>query len=133
MAVWRRPPSDTILAVLLCAHRLPLFPTGFPRCRSKDATVLSSSSFEWHGIEDPATGLHQEDSRFSRHCRGLVHALRRPVTLAQDTPANRLAAPIDPFVEKRRVVVMTDIANEPDDQMSMVRFLVYSNQFDVEA
>ena len=31
-----------------------------------------------------------------------------------------------------RVVVMTDIANEPDDQMSMVRFLVYSNQFDVE-
>ena len=27
---------------------------------------------------------------------------------------------------------MTDIANEPDDQMSMVRFLVYSNQFDVE-
>ena len=30
-------------------------------------------------------------------------------------------------------MVMTDIANEPDDQMSMVRFLVYSNQFDVEA
>jgi len=28
--------------------------------------------------------------------------------------------------------VLTDIANEPDDQMSMVRFLVYSNQFDVE-
>ena len=27
---------------------------------------------------------------------------------------------------------MTDIANEPDDQMSLVRFLLYSNQFDVE-
>ena len=27
---------------------------------------------------------------------------------------------------------MTDIANEPDDQMSMVRFLLYSNQFDIE-
>ena len=27
---------------------------------------------------------------------------------------------------------MTDIANEPDDQMSMVRFLVYANEFDVE-
>ena len=27
---------------------------------------------------------------------------------------------------------MTDIANEPDDQMSLVRFLVYANQFDVE-
>ena len=30
------------------------------------------------------------------------------------------------------MAAMTDIANEPDDQMSMVRFLVYSNQFDVE-
>ncbi len=38
----------------------------------------------------------------------------------------------DPFVARPRVVVMTDIANEPDDQMSMVRFLLYSNQFDVE-
>ena len=37
-----------------------------------------------------------------------------------------LAARIDPYVEKQRVVVMTDIANEPDDQMSMVRFLVLS-------
>ena len=27
---------------------------------------------------------------------------------------------------------MTDIANEPDDQMSLVRFLVYSNHYDVE-
>jgi hypothetical protein len=30
------------------------------------------------------------------------------------------------------VIVMTDIANEPDDQMSMVRLLVYANQFDIE-
>jgi hypothetical protein len=48
------------------------------------------------------------------------------------TTVNPLAARVDPYVEKQRVVVMTDIANEPDDQMSMVRFLVYSNQFDVE-
>jgi len=34
--------------------------------------------------------------------------------------------------DKPRVVVLTDIENEPDDAMSMVRFLVYSNQFDVE-
>jgi len=27
---------------------------------------------------------------------------------------------------------MTDIANEPDDQMSVIRFLLYSNQWDVE-
>ena len=38
----------------------------------------------------------------------------------------------DPFVARPRVVVMTDIANEPDDQMSMVRFLLYSNGWDVE-
>jgi hypothetical protein len=34
--------------------------------------------------------------------------------------------------EKPRVFVLTDIENEPDDAMSMVRFLVYANQFDVE-
>ncbi len=38
----------------------------------------------------------------------------------------------DPYFEKPRVIVLTDIANEPDDQMSMVRFLVYSNEFDIE-
>ncbi len=34
--------------------------------------------------------------------------------------------------EKPRVLVLTDIENEPDDAQSLVRFLVYSNQFDVE-
>jgi hypothetical protein len=33
---------------------------------------------------------------------------------------------------KLRVIVLTDIENEPDDAMSMVRFLTYSNQWDVE-
>jgi len=33
---------------------------------------------------------------------------------------------------KPRVIVLTDIGNEPDDTQSMVRFLVYSNQWDVE-
>ena len=51
---------------------------------------------------------------------------------AQQPAPDPLAARVDPYVDKPRVVVMTDIANEPDDQMSMVRFLVYSNQFDVE-
>jgi hypothetical protein len=43
-----------------------------------------------------------------------------------------LATRIDPYVPKPRVVVLTDIANEPDDQMSFVRLLVSSNQFDIE-
>jgi hypothetical protein len=34
--------------------------------------------------------------------------------------------------EKPRVIVLTDIENEPDDAMSLVRFLTYSNQFDIE-
>jgi hypothetical protein len=51
---------------------------------------------------------------------------------AQQPAVNPLAARLDPYTEKQRVVVMTDIANEPDDQMSMVRFLVYANHFDVE-
>jgi hypothetical protein len=35
-------------------------------------------------------------------------------------------------LDKPRVIVLTDITNEPDDEESMVRFLVYSNEFDVE-
>ena len=45
---------------------------------------------------------------------------------------NAMAARVDPLTDKARVIVLTDIANEPDDQMSMVRFLVYANEFDVE-
>jgi hypothetical protein len=33
---------------------------------------------------------------------------------------------------KRRVLVLTDIENEPDDTQSMIRFLTYSNQWDIE-
>jgi len=34
--------------------------------------------------------------------------------------------------EKPRMLVLTDISNEPDDEESLVRFLVYANEFDVE-
>ncbi len=34
--------------------------------------------------------------------------------------------------DKPRVFVLTDIENEPDDAMSMVRFLIYANHFDIE-
>lgn len=43
-----------------------------------------------------------------------------------------ISSRIDPYVEKNRLVVLTDVANEPDDQMSMVRLLVYANELDVE-
>ena len=35
-------------------------------------------------------------------------------------------------LEKPRVIVLADITNEPDDKQSMVRFLCYTNEFDVE-
>jgi hypothetical protein len=44
-----------------------------------------------------------------------------------------LATRVDPYVPKPRLIVLTDIANEPDDQMSFVRLLVSSNQFDIES
>ena len=51
------------------------------------------------------------------------------VTLALGLHATSLAAP--PEV-KERVFVLTDISNEPDDEQSMVRFLVYANEYDIE-
>lgn len=35
--------------------------------------------------------------------------------------------------ENPRVIVLTDITNEPDDEQSMVRLLSYSNELDIEA
>lgn len=40
---------------------------------------------------------------------------------------------IDDFAGKPRLIVISDIGNEPDDQMSLVRLLVYSNELDIEA
>ncbi|MCH6256127.1 DUF1593 domain-containing protein [Puniceicoccaceae bacterium K14] len=34
--------------------------------------------------------------------------------------------------EKPRIIVTTDITNEPDDQESLVRLLTYSNEYDIE-
>jgi hypothetical protein len=44
----------------------------------------------------------------------------------------RPPATIDDVPGKARVVVLSDIGNEPDDQMSLTRFLVYSNEYRVE-
>jgi len=39
---------------------------------------------------------------------------------------------VDDFTGKPRLVVLTDIGNEPDDQMSLVRLMLYSNELDIE-
>ncbi|HMF78652.1 MAG TPA: DUF1593 domain-containing protein, partial [Bryobacteraceae bacterium] len=43
------------------------------------------------------------------------------------------ATHVDDFTRRPRVIVISDVGNEPDDQMSLVRLLVYSNQLDIEA
>ncbi len=56
--------------------------------------------------------------------------------LVAETPAigqGLSATHVDDFRGKPRVVILSDIGNEPDDQMSFVRLLLYSNQFDIEA
>ncbi|MGJ5820403.1 nucleoside hydrolase-like domain-containing protein [Paludibaculum fermentans] len=51
----------------------------------------------------------------------------------QALPAQPPAAPlVDNFSGHPRVIVLSDIGNEPDDQMSLIRFLLYSNELDVE-
>jgi hypothetical protein len=78
---------------------------------------------------------------FAATALGLVLAgsageARQQTTAAQAPPDpsvfTALAGRVDPFVARPRLIVITDIANEPDDQMSFVRLLVYSNQFDLE-
>jgi hypothetical protein len=39
---------------------------------------------------------------------------------------------VDDFVGNPRLFVLTDIGNEPDDQMSFVRLLLYANELDIE-
>ena len=56
-------------------------------------------------------------------------ALALPV--AAHAQALRQPAP-DAFAEKARLFVLTDMGNEPDDQMSMVRLLLYANEIDIE-
>lgn len=48
-------------------------------------------------------------------------------------PAPPVPQPIDSFNGHPRVAIISDIGNEPDDQMSLVRLLLYSNEFDIEA
>ncbi|HLH35199.1 MAG TPA: nucleoside hydrolase-like domain-containing protein [Alloacidobacterium sp.] len=40
---------------------------------------------------------------------------------------------VDDFAGHPRIIVISDIGNEPDDQMSFTRLLLYSNELDIEA
>ena len=56
-------------------------------------------------------------------------------SLMAATPLAGQALPpthVDAFAGHPRVIVISDIGNEPDDQMSLVRLLLYSNELDIE-
>ena len=59
----------------------------------------------------------------------LLASLSNATVQAQGSAA--LQSQIDQV--KPRLIVLTDIGNEPDDQMSFVRLLLYSNEIDIEA
>jgi Protein of unknown function (DUF1593) len=47
-------------------------------------------------------------------------------------PIAAIALAAFPAAAKERLFVLTDIGNEPDDQMSLVRLLLYANEIDIE-
>lgn len=49
-----------------------------------------------------------------------------------DNSLQAKAALTVPYQNKPRVFVLSDIGNEPDDQMSLTRFLLYSNEMTIE-
>lgn len=65
-------------------------------------------------------------------CSGLL-AILVASAIAAAQPALRPPQPVDTFSGHPRVAIISDIGNEPDDQMSFVRLLLYSNEFDLEA
>src|SRR5512132_3969086 len=43
-----------------------------------------------------------------------------------------VAARAAPALEKPRLIVLTDIGGDPDDQQAMVRLMAFTNEFDIE-
>jgi hypothetical protein len=63
---------------------------------------------------------------------GLVVAAGVLGAQTPEPPKPLPAAHVDEFAGNPRLLVLSDIGNEPDDQMSLVRLLVYSNEIDIE-
>ena len=66
---------------------------------------------------------------------GIIKALAGLLALASAASLTGQSLPpthVDDFAGRPRVIVISDIGNEPDDQMSLVRLLVYSNELEIE-
>jgi len=66
------------------------------------------------------------------YCVLTVILLCCSISLLSCSTATTISEDEPPFPDKQRVIVLTDIENEPDDAQSLVRFLLYSNEMDVE-
>ena len=76
-------------------------------------------------------GIDADQADLSHRCSGLIAIFAAAVAVAQRP--QEPPQPVDTFSGHPRVVIISDIGNEPDDQMSFVRLLLYSNELDLEA
>ncbi len=58
--------------------------------------------------------------------------MSRPSALLAAALLGLCTAPAHEMLGRERLIVLTDISNEPDDEQSMVRLLVYANEFELE-
>nr|WED69874.1 DUF1593 domain-containing protein [Pectobacterium colocasium] len=64
--------------------------------------------------------------------KGIIRAPLMLLALVSTLLCPVLGQAAETVPEKTRILILTDIGNEPDDSQSLVRFLLYSNEFDVE-
>lgn len=64
--------------------------------------------------------------------RALIHLLLGFLICGSWTSVPTADAAESPTAARPRVIITTDLSNEPDDEESLVRFLVYANEFDIE-
>src|SRR5215475_13264727 len=64
---------------------------------------------------------------------GILLALVLVLVLARIHAEDLPQAHTDDFSGNPRVIIISDMGNEPDDQMSFVRLLLYTNELDIDA
>ncbi len=87
----------------------------------------------WCGVFERAGKRKDETMRMGTLAMRLMSvwlaaAVGAGLLAGQGLPATH----VDDFRGKPRMIVISDIGNEPDDQMSLVRLLLYANDLDIE-
>lgn len=79
------------------------------------------------------TSYGHDDAASSSSASSLVHLSTTTTGAAANNNNNDDSGPCQAakYQNKTRLFVLTDISNEPDDQMSLVRLLTYANELDI--